>query len=283
MEEWCGSGGLAPVGRQTGATVGRAEVGRGVKRQVRRALHAAGYELSRYGRRVSPDEPEMWARNKRDERLLVTTMAACIHEDSNCVDVGSYRGHVIEQMARLAPKGHHLAFEPIPWCATALRGRFPNVEVRDAVVDAKSRELRIGEGADPLSVSVVSLDDAVDGARVDFLRIDVEDAELRVFQGATETLRRWRPVVVFEHCREQYDVGTTEELGARESARNEGIYDLLVDDLDYRIFDLEGAGPLDREEFRAGYASMRRFHFLAVPARREDRAVEHDPSVPSEL
>lgn len=261
--------------------MGRAEVGRSVKRQVRRALHAAGYELSRYGRRVNPDEPELWARNVRDERHLVAAMAACIRQDANCVDVGSYRGHVIEHMARLAPEGRHIAFEPIPWCATALEGRWPNVEVRAAVVDARSRTIQLGDGAEPVAVEVLSLDDALGGARVDFLRIDVEDTELRVLQGAVGTLARCRPVVVFEHSREAYEVGTSEELGARESARNRGIFDLLVDELGYRIFDLDGAGPLDREEFRAGYASMRRFHFLAVPARRDGRADDADGSVRS--
>jgi len=193
--------------------VGRAEVGSSLKRQVRRALHAAGFEVSRYGRRVSPDEPELWERTIRDERHLVAAMAACIREDANCVDVGSYRGHVIEHMARLAPEGRHIAFEPIPWCASALQGRWTNVEVRSAVVDARSRTLQLGDGADPIQVAVVSIDDALAGRRVDFLRIDVEDTELRVLQGAIETMRRCQPILVFEHSRE-YDADL-EELGAR--------------------------------------------------------------------
>ena len=261
--------------------MGRAEVGSSFKRQVRRALHAAGYEVSRYGRRVNPDEPELWERTVRDERHLVAAMAACIREDANCVDVGSYRGHVIEHMARLAPDGSHVAFESIPWCATALEGRWDNVEVRSAVVDAKSRTIQLGDGDEPVAVSVVSLDDALAGRRVDFLRIDVEDTELRVLQGAVETLRRCRPILVFEHSREFDADADPADLGAREAARNQGIFDLLVDRLGYRIFDLDGAGPLDREEFRAGYASMRRFNFLAVPGKVEPRAVDEGPSVRS--
>ena len=261
--------------------MGRADVGRSLKRQVRRALHAAGYEISRYGRRVNPNEPELWARNVRDQRQLIAAMAACLRENANCVDVGSYRGNVIEHMARLAPEGRHVAFEPIPWCATALKGRWPNVEVRTAVVDARSRTLHLGDGDESVAVDVVSLDDALADTSVDFLRIDVEDTELRVLQGATELLRRWRPTVVFEHSRDTYDVGAGDELGTREAARNRGIFDLLVDEMGYRIFDLDGAGPLDREEFRSGYASMRRFNFLAVPARRPGRAVGIEPSVRS--
>ena len=37
------------------------------------------------------------------------------------------------------------------------------------------------------------------GHRVDFIKIDVEGAESRVFEGAADCLRRNQPVVVFEH------------------------------------------------------------------------------------
>jgi len=248
-----------------------------VKRQVRRALHAAGYEISRYGRIVNPAERERWNRTVLDERHLVAAMAACVREDANCVDVGSYRGHVVEHMARLAPKGHHIAFEPIPWCATALEGRWPNVEVRRAVIDTRTRTLELEGGDAGVAVEVVSLDDALAGERVDFLRIDVEDNELRVLQSARETLRRCEPIVVFEHARDEGEAPAGSELGPRDDARNRGIHDLLVEELGYRIFDLDGAGPLDRAEFRATYVAMRRFHFLAVPSRVADSAGTDTP------
>jgi FkbM family methyltransferase len=283
VEEW-----VQPVGRTGSRTQGdvrmtnrrwtRAEVGRGLKRQVRRALHAAGYEVSRYGRMVNPAERERWERRVLDDRHLVVAMSSILRQDANCVDVGSYRGNAMEHMARLAPKGSHLAFEPIPWCAAALEGRWPNVDVRRAVVDARSRTFDLDDGAAPVAIAIVSLDDALAGGRVDFLRIDVEGSELRVLQGARATLERWRPVVVFGHTHDELEaVG----LPARDEARNRGIHDLLVEELDYRIFDLDGSGPLERDDFRSAFVAARRLQYLAVPARVEGRAEGSDPSIRS--
>lgn len=50
-------------------------------------------------------------------------------------------------------------------------------------------------------VELKRLDDVIaldPPARVDLIKIDVEGAELRVLQGAEETLRRYRPVLLFE-------------------------------------------------------------------------------------
>jgi hypothetical protein len=40
---------------------------------------------------------------------------------------------------------------------------------------------------------------------------------------------------------------------------------LLVDDLEYRLFDLDGVGPLSSAEFRRLYETFERRNFLAVP------------------
>ena len=60
------------------------------------------------------------------------------------------------------------------------------------------------------------------------------------------TLRRFRPVIVFEHARGGAELyGTTPEA----------LHDLLVADLGYRIEGLDGDGPYDRARFAEIFAT----------------------------
>ncbi len=85
--------------------------------------------------------------------------------------------------------------------------------------------------------------------------VDKEGAELAVLRGAADTLRRHRPVVVFEH-------------GAGAAEHYEGdsgdLHDLLAIHAGLRIFDLAGKGPLDRATF-AGLFTAPVWNFVACP------------------
>ena len=90
-------------------------------------------------------------------------------------------------------------------------------------------------------------------------RNDREDELVRllaagVLRGARETLRRDRPLVLFEHQRStaaHYDTGPDE------------IHDLLAGEAGMRIFDMDGAGPYTREALREAYLTGRRWNFFA--------------------
>jgi FkbM family methyltransferase len=121
-------------------------------------------------------------------------------------------------MLSLAPRGRHFAFEPIPKKAAWLRSKFPEVEVRQMCLSEASgvvtfhqnlthsgySSLLGGSGKPGDNIKIIEVPcDRLDRVlppdhRVDFIKMDVEGAELRVFAGAVDTLRRWRPIVLFE-------------------------------------------------------------------------------------
>jgi FkbM family methyltransferase len=70
----------------------------------------------------------------RDNRSLRLMLSSLLDEDSNCIDIEAYRGDVFAEFVRLAPRGRHIAFEPLPEFHRLLIDRFPGYDVRCAAV-----------------------------------------------------------------------------------------------------------------------------------------------------
>jgi hypothetical protein len=88
------------------------------------------------------------------------------------------------------------------------------------------------------------------------IKIDVEGAELLALRGAEQTLRRFGPTIIYIY---EQGIGASDRYETQPS----DVYDLLVAELDMRIFDLDGAGPYSREQFQAVFAEPI-WNFLAV-------------------
>jgi FkbM family methyltransferase len=213
-------------------------------------------------------------RDHRDNEALRLLMTFTLRPDSCCVDVGAHRGGVLRDIVRLAPAGRHIAYEPLPVLAAELAASFPAVDVRNAAVGAKPGEVTFSHVlSDPMLSSLhdrghaetelehitVRLDALDESLPEDFvptlIKVDVEGAELGVFQGAIETLRRHRPVVAFEH-----GVGGADNFGTTP----DDVHDLLVGECGMRIFDMDGTGPYDRVTFDAVFTKPI-WNFVAIP------------------
>jgi FkbM family methyltransferase len=245
-----------------------------VRGPLKRALLAtpAGKPLLNLKRRF--DAPEVKSDRADNERLLAL-LAEVLEPASSCVDVGAHRGAILAEMVRLAPDGRHVAFEPLPALAQALRTTFPQVHVHTAAVSDvdgiaefvhvetrpgwsgfKERPYPGDERVRRIEVRTVRLDDVV-GTAPALIKIDVEGAELGVLEGARRILREHRPVVVFEH-----GLGSSDHYGTEPGQ----VWQALVQAAGYEIRGLDGDGPYSLEEFERVHAARERVNFVARPS-----------------
>lgn len=199
---------------------------------------------------------------------------------SNAVDIGAHRGTVLRQIVKCAPGGSHYAFEPVPEYAARLRTRFPNAHVEEVALGAtKGTETFIHVVGDPglsgfrphrraqerspkpIVVRVERLDDVLPGDYVAALiKLDVEGAEHLVVRGAAGSIRRARPVIIFEcgiSAAERYAEFTPELMHG------------LITSLGLRISLmrrwLDSQPPLSEAEFGRILRDRSEFYFIAYP------------------
>jgi FkbM family methyltransferase len=220
--------------------------------------------------------PELAAIDDRDSAMLTRLLAWSLAPDSCCIDIGAHTGNVLTEMRRVAPRGRHIAYEPLPHLADHLRAGFPDVDVRCAALsdhagEASFARVRAAEAwsgllfrplpgnAEPdleeITVRLEVLDDALPPDFVPaMVKIDVEGAEEQVVRGALRTLREHKPLVVFEH-----GLGSANAYGTEP----DDLHRLLVEEAGLRIFDLDGGGPYDREEFHRAFYAFERVNWVA--------------------
>jgi FkbM family methyltransferase len=250
----------------------------GLRRTVRSSIVRLGKEdqVLKLKGRLHEAFDEGVRRQSLDDHAMRVVLATLLRADSNAIDVGANEGAVLESIVRIAPRGRHIAFEPIPELHDDLVGRFPGVDVRRAALYDSAGTVSFAhnleqpaysglrqrsdvdtspDGLRQISVATERLDDVLEEAYVPTLiKIDVEGAELGVLRGAVETLHRHRPHILFEHGMggaDLYEAGPTE------------LFDLL-DACGLRIFDLDGVGPYSREHFEDTF-SRPIWNFLAAP------------------
>lgn len=224
-------------------------------------------------------------RNQRYDALSLRVMQRVISSGDNCIDIGAHRGEVLDDMLRFAPEGEHHAFEPIPEMFAALEEKYRG----DSRV--KLHQIALSDGCGETTFQHVTTNPAYSGLRrrtytqneqiaeikveqraldtllpsdypVAFVKIDVEGAEYQVLKGAKATLKRTKPVIVFEHGLGASDhYGTTPEM----------VYDLLVDECGLTVSLLDrfvvDAPPLSRDDFREEFYASRNYYFVAYHRR----------------
>lgn len=222
-------------------------------------------------------------RNQRYDKQTNQIIKRVCKRNSNCIDIGAHSGDVLNVMLYYAFDGVHYAFEPVPFLYEQLWRKyqyFENIHVHDAALSnrqgtstfnyvmsnpsysglKKRKYDRKEEEEVTLMVKVDTLDNIIPADhRVDLVKIDVEGAELLVLEGGIETIKRNRPLVIFEHG-----------LGASD------YYNSTPDKM-YAYFDnigmkisrltdwLAGKPPLSKERFEQIYKKNSDYYFIAHP------------------
>lgn len=143
-----------------------------------------------------------------DLQYMPRWLAGQLSEPLKIVDAGAYRGETLRELSVLAPIEQAWTFEPDPENYAALVRNLsgwpgPLINVPAGLSDRSGMagfSCGNGEGSTFVSggttqVAIVSLDECLHRAPINFLKLDVEGNELMALDGARVTLQRQRPTL----------------------------------------------------------------------------------------
>jgi FkbM family methyltransferase len=161
-------------------------------------------------------------RNQKYDAYTRKIISRSLKPGSNCVDIGCHKGEILDLMISGAGTGKKIGFEPIPELYRHLTEKYsgdPDVTVfpvalydetgtttfqhvlsAPAYSGIKKRKYD-GKNVqiEQITVETGLLDNFIPaGMNIDLIKIDVEGAEFNVMKGGVETLKRCKPVVIFE-------------------------------------------------------------------------------------
>lgn len=214
------------------------------------------------------------------DSLTIEIMKKYLQKTSNCIDIGAHVGFFTDEILSIAPEGSHYAFEPIPELAELLKKKYINkVKVHEiALSDRRGVETfkfvesnpgysglkerrydRPNEIVKDIKVQTDLLDEIIPAnEKIDFIKIDVEGAELQVLKGGMKLIFKNNPIIVFEHG-----------LGAADyyNTKPTDIFNLLCNRLEHKINTLhgllEGIEELSLMQFSDLFYSGREYYFVA--------------------
>lgn len=217
------------------------------------------------------------------EDILESRYRRLIRPGDGVIDIGAHTGRHLACFAELVgPQGWVMGFEPLPFAQAQLQARFqaPNITLHAVALADEAGTARFihAEGSPeesglrervynrpeatrptPIEVRVERLDRYTAGlARLAFIKIDVEGAEIACLRGAQETLARHRPVVSVEYGRPAYGAYGHTPWTLFDLAASQG----------YVLHDLFGHRLADRASWALACDSVY-WDYLMVPRERE--------------
>lgn len=221
--------------------------------------------------------------NERYDRQTKAVIRKVCKPDSICIDIGCYKGDILQVMMQYAPDAYHYAFEPIPQQFEYLKKTFGkqanifpfalgnedkvttfhHVISNPTYSGLQKRQYKGQEDVLEITVQQKRLDDVIPPDKpIRLIKIDVEGGEYDVLKGAESTLQNWRPFIIFEH-----GIGGSDKYGV--TPRD--IYDFLTP-LGYKVALMKDFLAADYvtgftlAEFENQYNKRLNCYFIAIPS-----------------
>ncbi len=222
-----------------------------------------------------------WAKNSKYDIETFSIMERCLDKNSTAIDVGTSVGKFISTFNSFSPNGNHYGFEASPASFEAVRKRVraDNIKLFNIAVSNKrgTTEFNVSQNSDysgliptqsalefgpseAIRLETDTLDNLIPADMpVDFVKIDVEGAEMWVLEGARALLERCRPVVVFEFESHANDY----------NVHPDQIFDFLESvnmDVWTTEYYLANKAPLSRSEFASFFDKAYETYFVSAPS-----------------
>ena len=166
--------------------------------------------------------PIAFTKNQQYDKQTKQIIKKICTAQSNCIDVGTHKGEILDLFIKNSPAGHHYGFEPIPSLYSALIKKYnhkTNVHLYDYALSDKERDAEFNyvvsnpaysglikrrydhknEKDTTIKVHTQLLDAVIPAdKKIDLIKIDVEGGEINVLRGAVNTIAKSSPVIIFE-------------------------------------------------------------------------------------
>ena len=219
-------------------------------------------------------------KNLKYDRLTKLVMKRVINSGSNCIDIGCHKGEILDIILKLSPDGKHTGFEPLPFLFDKLINNYKNkatilpfaladkggfstfqyVKNAPAYSGIKKRKYDIeNPEIEEIKVELKKLDDVIPpNINIDFIKIDVEGAELGVLKGGKELLKKYKPTIIFE-----FGLGASDFYGTSPA----DMFIFITEEIGLKISLIESFlkndGSLNLKDFEYYFNNNKEYYFIA--------------------
>ncbi|PKP20699.1 MAG: hypothetical protein CVU05_08495 [Bacteroidetes bacterium HGW-Bacteroidetes-21] len=220
-------------------------------------------------------------RNQEYDYQAYKILQRNLKADSNGIDVGCHEGEFLDFFLKFSPAGSHFAFEPLPPYYENLQAKYGQsirifpyalsneaktthfnfVKNAPAFSGLKERSYNTSNpGIEKIEVKTERLDNLIPtDIPINFIKIDVEGAEFMVLQGASQLIKKNKPLIIFE-----FGIGASDYY----NTKPEDVFDFFAScDMKISLMKsfLSNNGALSISEFSKCYNSNSDYYFIAHP------------------